>query len=162
MKSVIAKTCCHAHVKDCPSDVKFNLHGTLQPRQLTACTPADFQTTLYELSDKIKESALLSRRMATKVLVYLVSDLDRTHSKDRMHAVPIGYDLKGYSITAEITRKMMDDILDECYKGLLYVPVVSSDGQWFKLAVRSSKEEPLTLLQLMKDVYKSAKSMKKI
>ena len=78
-----------------------------------------------------------------------------------MHAVPIGYGLKGYSITAEITRKMMDDILDECYKGGLYVPVVSSDGQWFKLAVRSSKEEPLTLLQLMKDVYKSAKSMKK-
>ena len=91
--------------------------------------------------------------MATEVLLYLVSDLDRTHSKDRMHAVPIGYGLKGYSITAEITRKMMDDILDECYKGILYVPVVSSDGQWFKLAVRSSKEEPLTLLQLMKDVY---------
>ena len=161
VKSVIAKTCCHAQETDCSSDVKLNLHGTLQPRQLTACTPADFQTTLYELSETIKESALLSRHMATQVLVYLVSDLDRTHSQERMHAVPIGYGLKGYSITAEITRKMMDDILDECYKGGLYIPVVSSDGQWFKLAVRSSKEEPLTLLQLMKDVYKSAKSMKK-
>ena len=154
MKSVIAKTFCHAQKTDCSSDVKLNLHGTLQPRQLTACTPADFQTTLYELSETIKKSALLSRHMATEVLVYLVSDLDRTHSKERMHAVPIGYGLKGYSITAETTRKMMDDILDECYKGVLYAPVVSSD--------KIIKGGTADTFATDEDVYKSAKSMKKI
>ena len=161
VKSVIAKVCCHANESVYTSDVKFNLHGTTASNRLTVCTPADFQTTLYELGETVKESALLSRHMATEVLIYLISDLDRTHTPERQHAVPVGYGLKGYSITTDITRKMMDDILDECYKGGLYVPVVSSDGQWFKIAVRSSNGEPLTLLQLMKDVYKSAKSMKK-
>lgn len=64
-------------------------------------------------------------------------------------------------MTTDIARKMLDDVLDKCFDGGIYVPVTSFDGQWFRLAVRSASGNPLTLLQLMKDVFQKAKATKK-
>ncbi|CAG2201472.1 DHDH [Mytilus edulis] len=64
-------------------------------------------------------------------------------------------------MTTDVMRNMVNDILEKCYHGGLYVPVISFDGQWYTIAVRSANNEPLTILQLMKDVYKQARSIKK-
>ena len=161
VKSVTAKECHHVHETCENNDIQFNLHVDAGPCCAEMCTPFDFQGTIFEIRDCMKESSLLVRDIAREVLVYLLTDLERSHTPEKQYAVPVGYAMKGYSMSNEVARKMVDDVLQDCYFGGLYCPVVSFDGQWYKLAVRSEKDEPLTLLQLMKDVYKAAKVMKK-
>ncbi|CAC5399185.1 unnamed protein product [Mytilus coruscus] len=66
------------------------------------------------------------------------------------HAVPIAFALKGYSVSTNIMRKMLKDVFIRCFEKELYVPVISFDGQWYNLCVRSNTGEPMTLLQLQK------------
>ena len=56
---------------------------------------------------------------------------------------------------------MVECVLQECYVRGLYIPVISFDEQCFSLAIRDSHGNPLTMLQLQKDVYTEAKHKSK-
>ncbi|VDI16343.1 Hypothetical predicted protein [Mytilus galloprovincialis] len=159
--SVVAKTCGHDVVSSDKNDAKYNQHKSLQQISAESCTVSNLNKTVYEIMETVKEAYGLTRHIATEVVVYLISDLNRSHIPERQHSVPIGYAMKGYSMTTDVMRNMVNDILEKCYHGGLYVPVISFDGQWYTIAVRSANNEPLTILQLMKDVYKQARSIKK-
>ncbi|CAG2226539.1 unnamed protein product [Mytilus edulis] len=159
--SVVAKTCGHDEVSSDKNDAKYNQHKSLQQISAESCTVSNLNKTVYEIMETVKEAYGLIRHIATEVVVYLISDLNRSHIPERQHSVPIGYAMKGYSMTTDVMRNMVNDILEKCYHGGLYVPVISFDGQWYTIAVRSANNEPLTILQLMKDVYKQARSIKK-
>ena len=53
---------------------------------------------------------------------------------------------------------MTEMVLDECFKKGLYTPVCSFDGQWSALVVKDRNNNPLTVLQLQKDVFTKVKS----
>ena len=80
------------------------------------------------------------------------------YRREQKYAVPIGYAFKGYSLQSSSLRNMLDQILRKCFEVGLYVPVVSFDGQWARLAVRSKEDAPLTMLQLQKDVFAEARA----
>ncbi|CAC5359138.1 unnamed protein product [Mytilus coruscus] len=53
-------------------------------------------------------------------------------------------------------RGIAERVLDECKEQSLHVPLIAFDGQWHTIAFRSVVEEPLTRLQIHKDVSKSS------
>jgi hypothetical protein len=66
------------------------------------------------------------------------------------HVFPIAFAFKGYSMKTETMRNMIRDVLTSLFLSGIYVPVVSYDGQWAKLAFQTSEGDPLTLLELHK------------
>ncbi|CAC5400791.1 unnamed protein product [Mytilus coruscus] len=131
--SVVAKTCGHDEVSSDKNDAKCKQHKSSQPISTESCTVSDLNKTVYEIMETVKEAYGLTRHIATEVIVYLISDLNRSHLSERQHSVPIGYAMKGYSMTTGVMRYMVNDILEKCYHGGLYVPVISFDGQWYTI-----------------------------
>ncbi|VDI60616.1 Hypothetical predicted protein [Mytilus galloprovincialis] len=119
------------------------------------------QMTTIEINSCLDQAYSLERHLASEVLIFLISDLDRIHEREKQHSTRVGFSMKGYSLTSSVMRKMIDDTLQRCYLNGLYTPVVSFDGQWSQLAVRSSNGYPLTILQLQKDVFRESKKMSK-
>ncbi|OWF49631.1 hypothetical protein KP79_PYT22905 [Mizuhopecten yessoensis] len=163
LPSVVAKECDHKPVATCDEDFEYshNVHTNRLPRQNDNCIISDLHGLVNEMTESVKEAFNLCRHMASEVVLFLIADLDRAHVPEKQHAIPIAYAMKGYSLTTAIARKMLNDVLETCYNGGLYVPVVSFDGQCYQMAVRSANGDPLTILQLMKDVFKTAKGQKK-
>ena len=104
----------------------------------------------------LKEAYDVTRLAAKEVMVVMLSDLDRLHAPDIPHAIPVSFGLAGYSVKTENIRSLLFNVLRECVKRGLHVPVLSSDGQFYKLAVQNRRGEPLTVLQLAKNVWKSS------
>ena len=99
---------------------------------------------------------------AKEVLVAVLSDLDRTKTQEQqVQAIPIAYGLSGYSLKVEAVRSIIHELIEVCHQSSITVRSVSSDGQFYKLCVRSADNKPLTILQLAKDTWVSAKKMKK-
>ena len=109
----------------------------------------------------MREAYRLSNTRATEVLVFMVSDLDRLYKPEILHSVPVAYGLQGRSLTANTMRKMLKHVISECSKKGLYIPVFSSDGQWYNLYVKDSNDQPLTILQLQKMTWNKVKKLKK-
>ena len=73
----------------------------------------------------------------------------------------LAYGMKGSSLLTETYRKMVLYVLSQCKAKSLYVPLVTSDSAFQRVAVRSTSNAPLTLLQLQKDVWTEAKKTQK-
>jgi hypothetical protein len=48
-------------------------------------------------------------------------------------------------------------VVDECEKRNLHVPIISFDGQWYRVLVRDSNGYPPTKLQLQNNVFAEEK-----
>ena len=119
---------------------------------------------LHQSEKCIRESDALCVTKATEILVFVIADLDRLQISDIPQAVPIAYALKGYSMSVELMRRMLYDVLEACANRGLYTPIVSFDGQWSTLAMRSTTGKPLTILQhvqMQKDVWRESKATNK-
>ena len=116
---------------------------------------------LTESEECLKTGHQLSRRKANEVLVWVLSNKDRRWSSELPNSVPIAYGLKDYKFSTEALRKACNHVLGECAKRGLKVALLAFDGQWYSLMVRDSEGEPLTQLQLQKDVWNSVAKLKK-
>lgn len=96
----------------------------------------------------------MTRLASKEVIVVMLSDLDRMNQPDIPHAIPVAYGLAGYSLKTENIRRLLLQVLIECAQRNLHVPVLSSDGQFYKLAVQNINGDPLTVLQVAKSVWK--------
>lgn len=157
--SVKAVNCLH-------NDMHSELEHFHSHQNSKYCLDVPVYTSLQVLIDamcgtyeNIKDSHSLTRLMCTEVLVWMLGDLYRQHNS--VHALPVNWALKGYSLPCSIFRKMHLDMLINLKKLGIYTPVSCSDGQWAQLAIRSMRGEPLTLLQLQKDVYQQVKRKQK-
>lgn len=90
------------------------------------------------MNDNIREAYFLCRHMASVVLVFLISDLDRIHVREKIYSCPIAYALKWYSLNTNIMRQMINDVLNKCFQEGLYVKVVSNDVQWYNMVIRAN------------------------
>lgn len=119
------------------------------------------QEVLYNCDIYVESAYKLTKPKASEFLGFMISDLDREYKAEQLHSIPIAYGLKGYSMPTTTLRCMIEQVLSECKQRGLYVPVCSFDGQWCRLVVRDREENPLTVLQLQKDVYASVRKMSK-
>ena len=119
------------------------------------------QECLHNCNLNVESAYKLTKAKATEFLGFMISDLDREYKSEQLHSIPVAYGLKGYSMPTETLRRMIEDVLSHCKKRGLYVPVVSFDGQWCKLAVRDRDENPLTVLQLQKTVFAGVRRLSK-
>ena len=114
--------------------------------------------TILRCGDVVAQSHKLCVKKASEVLVFLLGDLDRVYKSEIPHAFPIAYGFKGYSMSTETMRKMIQDVLYALFLRGIYVPVVSYDGQWAKLAFQAPDGKPLTILELQRQVYNDVKA----
>ena len=132
---------------------------------LTTCQPPakhdDMDNLVEEMQSALNETMQLSRRKATEVLVWMLSDADRFWHAEIPHALPIAYAMKGYSLPVSVMRDMTDDVLQACHDHHIHVACTCFDGQWIGLANRSATKQPLTLLQLRRDIWENVKKATK-
>ena len=121
----------------------------------------DVTHTCDDLCRSIKDGYELLRQKATEAIVFLCSDLDRIYEKSSLRWTPINWFPKGYSLSTDVMRKIMENVLNECKKHGVHVPAISFDGQWHNISTRSVHNDPLTILQLIKDVWKEAEKKQK-
>lgn len=160
--SATAFNCKHEEIKN-PDEV-YGFHGNdgINNNKTSAIVSLnDLQQTLFKASKNLAEAYTLLRLPAKEVIVALITDMNRNKKGDIPHAIPIGYGLSGHSLKVDCVRNMLLDILVKCNNYNLHVPVVSYDGQFYRLAVRDAKGNPLTILQLQKDTWDKAKKMSK-
>lgn len=120
--------------------------------------------TLYMLkllTDCFEQHYKLKREPATEAVVFLCCDLDREWGGNAVRCAPVCWFPKGYSLDTETMRKVMEHVLDECKTSGLHVPAISFDGQWHNISVRTLDNEPLTILQLQRDLWKRVENMKR-
>ena len=60
---------------------------------------------LINVSRDVERAYNLTRKKASELLGFMISDLDREFSFDQLHSIPIAYGLKGYSLPSSIFEK---------------------------------------------------------
>lgn len=108
---------------------------------------------LQQVAELIKDGYELKRERASEAMVFLCCDLDRNWSKDQIRWAPVCWFPKGYSLTTNVFRNIVENVHNQCHTAGVHIPCSSFDGQWHNLAVRDKDGKPLTMLQLQKDVW---------
>ncbi|KAI8490370.1 hypothetical protein Bbelb_316380 [Branchiostoma belcheri] len=121
----------------------------------------ELSTLLLSVERLINEHYQLNRKKASEVVVQIVGNLDREWSMELTHGFPTNYFLKGYSLNSAVMRDIVEENHQKCHDIGIHIPCRSFDGQWRQLLVRDKNGNPLTLLQLQKDVWKEVCSQKK-
>ncbi|CAG2203301.1 unnamed protein product [Mytilus edulis] len=128
---------------------------------VTETNPKSLNILHKRILDIVKESYELRREKASEAVVFLLFDLNRNWSKNQLKWAPICWFPKGYSLTSKVMRSIAERVLDECKEQGLHVPSIAFDGQWHTIAFKSVADEPLTRLQLHRDVWKSSEKTPK-
>ena len=121
----------------------------------------DVLSTLHQCKQVLSDQYQSTRVLATEILVFVITDLDRLFHFERNNAHILAYGMKGSSLLTDTYRKMLLYVLSLCKAKNLYIPLVTSDSAFQRVAVRSATNEPITLLQLQKDVWSEAKKTQK-
>jgi hypothetical protein len=103
----------------------------------------------------------LNRQPATEAVVFLCCDLDREWRDNTIRSAPVCWFPKGYSLDTETMVRILETVLCVCQSYGLHIPAISYDGQWHNICVRDLSGEPLTVLQLQKDIWKRVERMPK-
>ena len=103
----------------------------------------------------LKRSLKLERQTPNEVFMFVINDIDRLYNTKHLQQLPVAYALKPPTLNTETLRKVVNYVTEELNRNGVQLISHSYDGQWIKLAQRSDKGQPLTLLQLQKDVWQN-------
>ncbi|KAH3752314.1 hypothetical protein DPMN_186930 [Dreissena polymorpha] len=109
----------------------------------------------------LNEAYQYQKPIASEVLVYLLSDMNRLWHRELGHGIPIAYLYKGYSLTIPTSRRILDKVLNECKKFDIHVPCITFDGHFFKLKDYDSDDKPLSLFALQRQIWSDITKMTK-
>jgi hypothetical protein len=129
--------------------------------RIEQATVSTLQDVLHSSKELITSGYELQRQKSSEAMVFLVCDLDRNWSKDPFRWAPICWFPKGYSLTTEVFRQIVEYVRNKCHQENLHIPCSSFDDQWHNMAVRDVCGRPLTILQLQKDVWSDTKKIQK-
>ena len=121
----------------------------------------DIQSLLLDSKKLTQRNYELKRERATEAMVFLVADLDRSWEKDQIRCAPVCWFPKGYSLSTENLRQIVEEVHTQCHRNGIHTPCQSFDGQWHVLVTRTKDGKPSTLFQLQKDVWKEVEQMRK-
>ena len=82
--------------------------------------------------DLINEAYQLQWKKASELFGFIITTTDRFHNPSIPSQLPIAYALKGFSMTTDTLRKMMDIVLNKCQEYGINVLCICTDGQWAK------------------------------
>ena len=99
----------------------------------------------------VEEAYQLERKKATEILAFVLSDTDHMHDPQHPNQVCIAYGLKGYSLTTDVLREMMEEAHNKCHEHGIQIIADCMDGQWSKVALHDLDGNPLTRLLFQKD-----------
>lgn len=116
---------------------------------------------LKDINNLTKNQYELKRERASEAMVFLVAGLDRSWEKNQIRRAPVCWFPKGYSLSTENMRLIVEEVHKKCHSHGIHIPCQSFDGQWHGLVTRTKDGCPLTILQLQKDVWKEAEQKKK-
>ena len=108
-----------------------------------------------KLKSSVQNSYNLRRKKASEVVTFIVTDTDRQCAIDELPLVPVAYFLRGYSLSCDIVRKIVNRIHQQLHDYGLHIPVFTLDGEWSKLVFESAEGRSLTMLNLQKKFYSS-------
>eukprot|EP00058_Branchiostoma_floridae_P000620 XP_002586108.1 hypothetical protein BRAFLDRAFT_110010 [Branchiostoma floridae] len=134
---------------------------TSGPVRVSMLALEELSTLLMSVERLINEHYQLNRKKASEVVVQIVGNLDREWSMELSHGFPTNYFLKGYSLNSEVMRDIVEENHQKCHDIGIHIPCRSFDGQWRQLLVRDKNGNPLTRLQLQKDIWKEVCGQKK-
>ena len=109
----------------------------------------------------VRSSYELTRRRATELMVWVLTNKDRNTKTEIPCSLPVAYGLKDYRLTTQAMRNATEAVLKSCSEHGLKVLCFATDGQWLNLMNRDASGKPLTLLQLRKDVWDELRSFSK-
>ena len=109
------------------------------------------------IEGSIPNALSLTLPSANEILVFVLADTDRSSHGEYPYSVPICYAMEDTSLTTADFRNMVMETLRACSNKGIYVPCTSYDGQWWQIAVRDAEGNPLTLIELMRDVGNEAR-----
>ena len=89
---------------------------------------------------------------ATEILAFVLSDTDWMHHPEHPNQVCIAYGLKGYSLTTDVLRKMLE-VHNRCHEHGINIIADCIDGQWAQIPLQDKAGYPLTRLQFQKDCW---------
>ena len=112
--STKAILCQHDNVAKDSELMDFYHHN--KPHIINTTTILELSNTLHQVSDGVKTAHETPKNMCTELLVWVVSDVYRRYQSKQVHALPIAYALKGYSLTVPIFRKMHLDMILRLYQ----------------------------------------------
>lgn len=119
------------------------------------CSQDDIISTASHTKTVLETGYHLSRRKATEVMVWVLTNKDRNSSLEIPCSLPIAYGLKDYRLSAKEMRDATDYVLEKCHEKGIHVVGFYTDGQWISLMHRDNNGNLLTLVQLQKDAWVS-------
>lgn len=126
------------------------------------CSQDDIISTASHTKTVLETGYHLSRRKATEVMVWVLTNKDRNSSLEIPCSLPIAYGLKDYRLSAKEMRDATDYVLEKCHEKGIHVVGFYTDGQWISLMHRDNNDNLLTLVQLQKDAWVSTKGLGKV
>ncbi|MEW8548750.1 MAG: YqaJ viral recombinase family protein [Candidatus Thiodiazotropha sp.] len=144
-----------------PSPQEPHILATPNNKSVTIVELENCQETLATLQKWHNDTYELLRAVASEILVFMVSDLDRIFDQECNNAHVVGYAMKGPSMKNDTLRNMIRDVIATCEKYGLQICVTSADGQWHQYGVRDDSERPLTVHQLKRDLWAHLRSIDK-
>ena len=101
--------------------------------------------TICRVTKDLVSEAYKLQRKATEILAFVISDTDRIHDGEHPNQIPIAYTLKGYSLSTEKLRQMIDVVRNKCKAEGIDVHCEAADGQWARNCTRSKEGKPLKM-----------------
>ena len=119
----------------------------------------DMSSILFDSEVITTEAYELTRRKATEVVVWLMSDIDRLWHAEIPHSIPVAWAMKGNSLLVRTMRDMTEDILQTCHEEGISIACVCFDGAFAPMAFLAHNGTPLTVLQLCRTIWEEVKEM---
>ncbi|CAH1798622.1 unnamed protein product [Owenia fusiformis] len=150
----------HDHGSESDSTCPYKKKRKSYVPKKSTTTLEELKTNLHDVMSMVNEIYEATRQTATELLAFLLCDMDRITSSEQTNSTLVAYAMKGSSMRTNVMRDMVDSVFYKCQKQGLYMPIVTYDGQWLPLAIRTRDGRPLTLMQMQKDHYSKVRKLK--
>ena len=114
----------------------------------------EVQLYAEETERLVKEHFKLDTERPSDIIVFMLSDLDRTFDPQKPYVYPVAYGYSSKTLKVETVRNMLDYLRRELVSYDINVQVEAFDGQFIKLAIDGKDGSSLTLLQERKKHWK--------
>lgn len=137
-----------------------------QAVKTSSVTGTDLQITdvvqcIVKCKKTVLEAYNFQKPVASEVLIYLLSDMDRTWKLEIGHGLPVAFLYKGYSFPMYTARGILEKVLKACDDKAIHVSCVAFDGQFAPLKDFDSQDNPLSLFAFQRQYWTHIRKMSK-
>ncbi|CAG2212896.1 unnamed protein product [Mytilus edulis] len=152
-KSLKAIQCRHDSAQ---TDGVYGSHSpsTEQRRTFNAIDLSEIKSCIDDVKCLINQHFTLCFDRPSDVMVFMLSDLDRTYAIDKPYVFPVAYGLSPKHLKADTVRQMLEFLREQLKTYNIHVQVEAFDGQFSKLSIVSYDGSSLSELQERKMHWK--------